>query len=598
LAVCARLPGPLNGIFFGWLWETASIRATLTPRLVVSDPAATAVGRYLSDNAVSSAYKNKDGFTSIFLGDVGWTTDMIRPLLTAAGVHIWDPSGDVVHTDGAWLVLHAGSAGARTVSLPAGVTATPLDGQGTPATSPQPLQVSFQRMGETRWFGLTHDSPILSIALTHQGDFIQGQTGATYTVTASNAATAAATSGAVTITDTAPSGIKLVAMAGTGWTCPAGWTTCTRSDVLAAGSNYPPITATVNVAANAASPEVNRVSVTGGGAPGASAMDSTTIAATTLPCGASLSPAGQAFAATGGPGNITVTAPSGCAWSISGLPDWVTITSGSFGSGNGTVAYQATANTGTWRTASFAVGGSAFVVEQSSATLGPLTTVGAMPQVASGGGWETAIVLVNLGTAPAQARLNFFDDKGGAMPLPMSFPQAPLGGPLLGAQLEQTIAPGAEVVIETSGAGMAATAGWAQLQANGGITGYARFNWAVGGGVQEAVVPLESRTPSSFVLSYDQTGGFGTGVAVANVLNQNASVAVTVRDDTGAVLVSDNLQLAAYGHTAYMVADRYPATTQGRGTVEFKTPTGGQIATLAFRASAVGTLSTIPSMAK
>jgi uncharacterized repeat protein (TIGR01451 family) len=57
----------------------------------------------------------------------------------------------------------------------------------------------------------------VTISKTHTGNFAQGQTGATYTVTVSNAAGAAATSGAATVTDTVPTGLTLVSMAGTGW---------------------------------------------------------------------------------------------------------------------------------------------------------------------------------------------------------------------------------------------------------------------------------------------------------------------------------------------------------------------------------------------
>src|SRR5580704_13343118 len=68
-------------------------------------------------------------------------------------------------------------------------------------------------------------------------------------------------------------------MAGTGWTCgganPAN--VCTRSDVLAGGASYPAITVSVNVAANATSPQVNMVGVTGGGSAPANASDSTVI---------------------------------------------------------------------------------------------------------------------------------------------------------------------------------------------------------------------------------------------------------------------------------------------------------------------------------
>jgi len=126
-------------------------------------------------------------------------------------------------------------------------------------------------------------APVLSITKTHVGNFTVGQTGATYTVTVSNAAAAGSTIGTtVTMTETVPSGLTLVSMAGTGWTCSSGGTTCTRSDVLAPGSSYPAITVTVNVSATAASPQVNSVSVSGGGSASASTTDSTTIVAPVL----------------------------------------------------------------------------------------------------------------------------------------------------------------------------------------------------------------------------------------------------------------------------------------------------------------------------
>lgn len=69
--------------FWGWAWQTPW--TVLSPRLVVNDPDATILGRYWSDNAASTAYKQANGFTSVFVGDVGWNTNMIRPLLAAAG---------------------------------------------------------------------------------------------------------------------------------------------------------------------------------------------------------------------------------------------------------------------------------------------------------------------------------------------------------------------------------------------------------------------------------------------------------------------------------------------------------------------------------
>ena len=123
--------------------------------------------------------------------------------------------------------------------------------------------------------GGTTATPALVVSVTHSGNFSQGQRNATYTLTVSNAASTAATSGTVTVTDTLPSGLTVVSLAGTGWTCTAA--TCTRSDALAAAASYPPITATVNVVTAATSPQVNSVTVSGGGSANATATDSTTI---------------------------------------------------------------------------------------------------------------------------------------------------------------------------------------------------------------------------------------------------------------------------------------------------------------------------------
>ena len=108
---------------------------------------------------------------------------------------------------------------------------------------------------------VAYSPPLLSITKTHTGNFAQGQLNALYTLTVTNEASP--TYGAVTVTEMPPVGLSLVSMAGTGWNC--GGVTCTRSDVLNENSSYPPITVTVNVAANASSPLVNLASVSGGG---------------------------------------------------------------------------------------------------------------------------------------------------------------------------------------------------------------------------------------------------------------------------------------------------------------------------------------------
>jgi uncharacterized repeat protein (TIGR01451 family) len=119
---------------------------------------------------------------------------------------------------------------------------------------------------------VTPPSPAeLSITKTHTGDFTETEA-PTYTVTVSNASGAGPTSGTVTVLDTAPLGLTLDSMAGTGWTCTAN--SCTRSDALAGGSSYPPITVTVELNDQTISPEVNLVTVSGGGSSPQTAADS------------------------------------------------------------------------------------------------------------------------------------------------------------------------------------------------------------------------------------------------------------------------------------------------------------------------------------
>ncbi len=106
--------------------------------------------------------------------------------------------------------------------------------------------------------------PDLTVASTHSGGFRPGQSGAVYTITVSNVGSSATTA-AVTVIDTLPGALAPTAMSGTGWTCTLATLTCTRTDVLAAGTSYPPVALTVNVAASAPASVVNIATVSGGG---------------------------------------------------------------------------------------------------------------------------------------------------------------------------------------------------------------------------------------------------------------------------------------------------------------------------------------------
>jgi hypothetical protein len=225
------------------------------------------------------------------------------------------------------------------------------------------------------------------------------------------------------------------------------------------------------------------------------------------------------------------------------------------------------------------------------------TSGGSIAHFASGGdGWQTTFVLVNVGTSAAQATLSFFADMTGVpQALPLSFPQGNITATTV-SSVTQTLAAGATLLIVSSGAPDLIT-GSAQLTTSGNVSGFVIFRH----NGQEAVVPLESRNASAYISAFDNTNGTATGIAVDTVSAQAVNVPVIVRDDTGAQIATDTLNLQGNGHLAFtLVTDRYPATANIRGTVEFDTPAGAQIGALGIRIPNVPahTYTTLPALAK
>ena len=89
----------------------------------------------------------------------------------------------------------------------------------------------------------------MTIASNHTGNFAPGQTGAVYTLTATNSGSGS-TNGTVTVTDILPANLPAQSIGGQGWSCaqPAG--PCSRNDSLNAGASYQAIALTVNVASS------------------------------------------------------------------------------------------------------------------------------------------------------------------------------------------------------------------------------------------------------------------------------------------------------------------------------------------------------------
>jgi uncharacterized repeat protein (TIGR01451 family) len=144
-------------------------------------------------------------------------------------------------------------------SSPATIVAADFNRDGKPD-----LATASSGSGSVAILRNTCPVPDLTVTKTHAGSFSQGNTGKTYTITVTNSGEAPTTA-LVSAKDVLPAGLNATAMSGAGWTCTVATQTCTRSDALAAGASYPPITLTVNVASGAPVSVTNTVTVSGGG---------------------------------------------------------------------------------------------------------------------------------------------------------------------------------------------------------------------------------------------------------------------------------------------------------------------------------------------
>ena len=78
------------------------------------------------------------------------------------------------------------------------------------------------------------------------------------------------------------------------------------------------------------------------------------------------------------------------------------------------------------------------------------TNGGSIAHLATGNGWQTTFVLVNVGASAAQVNLNFFDDNGSPLSLPLSFPQSGGGSSSVAPSVNQSLAAGATLIVESA----------------------------------------------------------------------------------------------------------------------------------------------------
>ena len=89
-------------------------------------------------------------------------------------------------------------------------------------------------------------------------------------------------------------------------------------------------------------------------------------------CAYTVSPLTATYPSAGGSGAVTVATTSACGWTAVSADNWITITSGASGSGNGTVSYSVQANLGLLaRSGTLTVAGQTVTISQAGLLGGP-----------------------------------------------------------------------------------------------------------------------------------------------------------------------------------------------------------------------------------
>jgi hypothetical protein len=119
----------------------------------------------------------------------------------------------------------------------------------------------------------------------------------------------------------------------------------------------------------------------------------------TAGCSYSINPTSTSIAASGGTGSVGVTTTAGCAWTAVSNAAWITVTSGSSGTGSGSVGYSVANNASTsQRTGTITIAGQTFTVTQAGTT--PSCTYSIAPtsvSVVAGGGTGSVSVTTQAG---------------------------------------------------------------------------------------------------------------------------------------------------------------------------------------------------------
>jgi N-acetylneuraminic acid mutarotase len=299
----------------------------------------------------------------------------------------------------------------------------------------------------------------------------------------------------------------------------------------------------------------------------------------------------QSFTSTGGAGSVNVTAQGGCTWTAASNANWLTITSGGSGAGNGAVTFSVAANTLGPRTGILTIGTRSFIARQ--AGVATPRVIRAVTASSAPGNIAVPLEIVSQGDENALGFTLTFD------PAVLGNPTVALGADAAGGQLStntnqtaqgrlgialalaagQKFAAGTRqfaVVTFTTPASLAS--GMTQIDfddlpsarevsdvnANALPASYQGGSISIVSGFEADVAPRPQGNGSVTITDWVQLGRFAAGLdtAAAGVEFQRADCAPRDTKGNGALTVADWTQAGRYATGADAIAAAGGPTVQ------------------------------------
>ncbi len=298
--------------------------------------------------------------------------------------------------------------------------------------------------------------------------------------------------------------------------------------------------------------------------------------------------------ARGGGLTVSIQTGSDCTWSVTGLPDWLTV-SATQGTGSAEVSVAASNNSGPTRVGVFTVAGVSVPVHQFDTSACPEGTTclyRPVPHVAFGGVWTTDLFAINWATHGGVFSISFYDDNG----LPVAVPFTGGSGKL--STLIDSVPALGRTDYEISDASAPIQSGWAEVTADSSIETQAIFRSAVPSGTYyEAAVPT-GEAYSQFLVPFDTTmlvpsgRPLYTAFAIVNLNPLGAANLVCSARDASGAQIPDALTIPALKPLGHYAAYLSGALMGKRGTLECNSDT--LISAIALRFIGEEAFSTLP----